>query len=152
MNESKIKVRKEDIIIKKFTTREEILSAYPIIIQLHGHIDLKTYEVYLNDIIEDGNYQMIAAYLNNELIAVASYWILTRFYCGRYVQIGNIVVDKNYRNRGIGTLLLDYVEKEGKAKGCTKFILDSYTENKKSHKIYFRKGFFIKGFHFMKNI
>jgi hypothetical protein len=30
--------------------------------------------------------------------------------------------------------------------------LDSFIGNKKSHSLYFREGFFIRGFHFMKEL
>ncbi|MDA0901857.1 MAG: GNAT family N-acetyltransferase [Proteobacteria bacterium] len=142
----------EDIVIKKFTTKEEVLLGYPIINQLYSKMSLETYSRYLDDMMEGNNYHMIGAYLGDRLVAVASYWILTRFYCGRYIQTGNVVVDKDHRSLGIGGIMIDFVEKEGKARGCNKFILDSYTENKKSHKMYFLKGFYIEGFHFMKDL
>ena len=102
--------------------------------------------------MQGNNYYMIAAYDGDKLVGVASYWVLTRFYCGRYIQIGNMVVDTECRSRGIGNKLLNYIEKKGREFGCNKYILDSYTENKKSHKLYFNEGFYIEGFHFMKNL
>jgi GNAT superfamily N-acetyltransferase len=140
------------IIIKNFTTKEQIMLGFPIIHQLYSQMDIKTYQSYIDEMVEGNNYHMIGLYLADKLIAVASYWILTRFYCGRYIQAGNIVVDKDHRSLGIGNIILKFIEAEGKKRGCKKFILDSYTENKLSHNLYFREGFFVEGFHFMKNI
>lgn len=140
------------IIIKEFTTKEEMLLGFPIIHQLYNKISLKKYSQFLDEMLVGNNYTMIGAFIEDKLVAVASYWILTRFYCGRYIQIGNMVVDHNHRSFGIGSLLLQYVEKVGRKKKCQKFILDSYTENKKSHPLYFREGFFIEGLHYMKNL
>ena len=141
------------ITIKEFTTKEQLMLGYPIIHQLYDKMSSETYSNYIDDMIQGNNYHMIAAYDdNNNLIAVASYWILTRFYCGRYIQIGNMVVDKDHRSKRIGSKLLKYIENKGKEAGCSKYILDSYTENKKSHKLYFKEGFFIEGLHFMKEI
>ena len=144
--------KEQDLIIKTFTTKEQIMLGFPIINQFYSKMDIKTYESYIDEMLIGNNYYMIAAYVKDRLIAVASYWILTRFYCGRYVQIGNMVVDKNHRNLNIGKILVNYIEKEGRKRGCKKFILDSYTENKKSHSLYFREGFYIEGFHFMKDL
>lgn len=141
------------IKIKEFTTKAEIMLGFPIIHQLYSKMDEKTYASYIDEMLEGNNYHMIGAYdEKNKLVGVASYWILTRFYCGRYIQIGNMVVDKNCRSRGIGAQLLKFVEDKGREKGCQTFILDSYTENKKSHKLYFNEGFFVEGLHFMKKL
>ena len=35
---------------------------------------------------------------------------------------------------------------------CEKIVLDSFTENKKSHTLYFKEDFHIRGFHFMKDL
>lgn len=142
------------IKIKEFKTKEELMLGFPIINQLYTKLDQVTYSKYIDEMVEGNNYHMIAAYdtKDNKLLGVASYWILTRFYCGRYIQIGNMVVDKDCRSRGIGAKLLKFVEDKGREKGCQTFILDSYTENKKSHKLYFNEGFFVEGLHFMKKL
>ena len=142
----------QKIIIKDFKTKEELMLGHPIISQLYPKIDIDQYSKYLDEMMEGNNYNMIGAYIDGKLVAVASYWVLTRFYCGRYIQIGNMVVDKDIRSKGIGSKLLAYVEQKGRERGCGKFILDSYTENKKSHKLYFNEGFFVEGLHFMKDL
>ena len=141
-----------DIKLKDFTTKAEVMLGFPIIHQLYSKMSKESYEEYLDEMMQSNNYHMIGAYHNNKLVGVASYWVLTRFYCGRYIQIGNMVVDKDCRSQGIGNKLLNYIEKRGRELGCQKYILDSYTENKKSHKLYFNEGFYVEGFHFMKDL
>ena len=140
------------ITIKEFKTKAEIMLGYPIIHQLYDKMSEETYANYIDEMTKGDNYHMIAAYHDKNLVAVAGYWILTRFFCDRYIQIGNMVVDKEHRSKKIGAKLLKYVENKGKEAGCKKYILDSYTENKKSHKLYFKEGFFVEGLHFMKDI
>jgi GNAT superfamily N-acetyltransferase len=140
------------IEIKDFKTKEEVMLGFPIIHQLYDKMDKETYASKLDDMMAGNNYHMIGAYGGGKLIGVASYWILTRFYCGKYIQIGNMVVDKDCRSKGIGAKLLKYIENRGRETGCEKYILDSYTENKKSHKLYFNEGFYVEGFHFMKDL
>jgi GNAT superfamily N-acetyltransferase len=141
-----------EIQIKDFNTKEEVMSGFPIIRQLYTKMDEKSYEKNIDEMMSGNNYHMIGVYFQGKLIAVSSYWVLTRFYCGKYIQIGNMVVDGNVRSKGIGEKLLKYIEEKGRDLGCEKFILDSYTENKKSHKLYFNEGFFVEGLHFMKEI
>ena len=141
-----------NITIKAFNTKEEVMLGFSIIHQLYSKMSRESYAEYLDEMMQGNNYNMIAAYDGDKLVGVASYWVLTRFYCGRYIQIGNMVVDKDCRSQGIGNKLLNYIEKKGRELGCKKYILDSYTENKKSHKLYFNEGFYVEGLHFMKDL
>ena len=142
----------DKIIIKKLNTKEQIAETFPILIQHHAHIEKDDFLKYIDDILAEKNYQMIGAYKEDEMVGIAGYWVLTRFYSGKYVQVGNMVVDKNHRNLGIGKELLYFIENEGKKQGCQHFILDSRMDNKKSHDFYLREGFEIMGYHFMKDI
>ena len=64
----------------------------------------------------------------------------------------NVVVDEAYRSKGVGKLLMTWMYAEAKKLKCTTIILDAYVENGFGHKFYFREGFVIKGFHFLKKI
>ncbi|MCE3254541.1 MAG: hypothetical protein K0R25_35 [Rickettsiaceae bacterium] len=144
------------ITIKKLNSKAEIAIAFPILIQHHKHISKEDFLKYIDDILAEKNYQMIGAFVKNDgeetLAGIAGYWVLTRFYSGKYVQVGNMVVDENHRSEGIGKTMLNFIEKEGQKQGCQHFILDSRLDNKKSHDFYLREGFEIMGYHFMKDI
>ncbi|MFT6332261.1 MAG: GNAT superfamily N-acetyltransferase [Lentimonas sp.] len=142
----------ENLTIKKLNSKEEISLTFPILIQHHNHIKKEDFFKFIDDISEEKNYQMIGAYLEEKLVGIAGYWILTRFYSGKYVQVGNMVIDEKYRNLGIGKNLLEFIENEGKKQDCHHFILDSRMDNEKSHEFYLKDGFEIMGYHFMKDI
>jgi len=142
----------EQIIIKQLHNKDEMLQAYNIIKQRYPHIDLASYEKQLSEMIEMNDFRIVAAFLNNEIVGIAGYWILRMLYCGRYIQVSSFIVDEEKRGFGIGKKILDEVEKIGRQLQCDKVVLDSYTENKKSHSLYFREGFHIRGFHFMKDL
>jgi GNAT superfamily N-acetyltransferase len=141
-----------DIVIKKLNNKEEIALAFPILTQHHKHISKENFSKCVDEILLEKNYQMIAGYVGGEMVGIAGYWILTRFYSDKYVQVGNMVVDEKHRNLGIGKKILNFIETEGKKQGCHHFILDSRLDNKKSHDFYLREGFEIMGYHFMKDI
>ena len=141
-----------EITIKNLDSKEDIIQSFSILIQHHKHIKEEDFLQYIDDILTENNYQMIAAYINNKMVGIAGYWVLTRFYSGRYIQVGNMVVDKKHRGVGVGKKLLNFIGNEGKKRNCKHFILDSKVENKESHKFYLQEGFEVVGYHFMKNI
>jgi len=98
------------------------------------------------------NFKMVGAFLGDKLVGVSGYWILRMLYCGRYIQVSSFIVEEEKRGLGIGQKILKELQKIGRELGCEKIILDSFTENKKSHPLYFREGFHIRGFHFMKDL
>ena len=142
----------QEIIIKKLNSREEIATTFSILTQQHKHINQDIFLKYIDEILAEKNYQMLAAYLGEKMVGIVGYWVLTRFYSGKYIHIGNMVVDGGHRNLGIGKFMLDFVEQEGRRQNCQHFILDSKIENKKAHNFYLREGFEIIGYHFMKDI
>ena len=53
----------------------------------------KKYVALLEEMVPNG-YKQIAIYDINKLVAVSGYWINTKLYSGRYLEIDNFVVDK----------------------------------------------------------
>lgn len=99
---------------------------------------------------EHPHYLAFGAFVDGELAAVASAWIATKIWCGRYLEIDNIVVDPARRSSGLGSALIRHLEEIAREKDCNIAVLDSYTSNHPSHRLYHRLGFEIWGFHFIK--
>lgn len=142
----------EEITIKELNNIDEMLLAYSIIKQRYQEMTLENFRVQISEMIAMNDFKMIGAFLGDEIIGVAGYWVLRMLYCGRYIQISSFIVDEEKRGFGIGKKILREIEKIGKKLNCEKVILDSFTENKKSHSLYFKEDFHIRGFHFMKDI
>jgi GNAT superfamily N-acetyltransferase len=115
-------------------------------------MNYENFELNLDEMILRNDYKMVAGFHGEKMIAVSGYWIAKMLYCGRYLQASNLVVDENFRGRGAGKQILNYLENKARNSGCDKMVLDSYTENKKSHSLYFNESFYIRGFHFMKDL
>lgn len=58
-----------------------------------------------------------------------------------FVEIGGLVVDKNYRKNGIGKKLVDKVIEWSKSKNCEKVRVRCNVIRKESHKFYENIGF-----------
>ena len=98
------------------------------------------------------HYHLFGAFADDKLVGVAGAWIATKIWCGRYLEIDNLVVDPKQRSSGIGSLLMGHLEKLAHERDCKILVLDSYTSNQASHRLYHRLGFEIWGFHFVKPI
>ena len=140
------------LLIVDLETKNLMIEAFPLIHQMYKKMDYEAFELALDEMILNNNYKMVAGYIDDKIVAVSGYWIARMLYCGRYLQASNFVVDENFRGRGIGKKILNYLENKACNLGCDKMVLDSYTENKKSHSLYFNEDFYIRGFHFMKDL
>lgn len=101
-------------------------------------------------LFEHPNYRLYGAFDGSALLGVCGAWIATKVWCGRYLEVDNLVVDPGRRSRGVGTQLLDFMERLGREAACEIVVLDSYTSNHASHRLYHRLNYEIKGFHFVK--
>lgn len=101
---------------------------------------------------DHSHYQLLGAFAGDKLTGVAGAWIATKIWCGRYLEIDNLVVDPSQRSSGIGSLLIEHLETVARERDCKLLVLDSYTSNRPSHRLYHRLGFEIWGFHFIKPI
>jgi RimJ/RimL family protein N-acetyltransferase len=129
-----------------------MLLAYPIVSQRYKEMSLENYKKQISEMIEMNDFKMIGAFSGDEIVGVCGYWVLRMLYCGRYIQLSSFIVDEEKRGAGIGKKILAEIDKIGKKLNCEQIVLDSFTENKKSHPLYFREGFHIRGFHFMKDL
>lgn len=137
--------------IKKLSTIEQMLPSLPLIRQLTSEVTEDKYHDMLKEMVPH-NYFQVVVYEGDKLVAVSGYWLATKIYCGKYIEIDNFVVDEAYRSKDIGKMLVDWVLEEGKRNDCQTALLDAYVENFKAHKFYYKQGFIARGFHYLKKI
>jgi len=70
----------------------------------------------------------------------------------KYVEVENIGVDPQYRNRGIGRLLMDAAVKWAKEQKAAKLWVSAFWENRKAIKFYKQNGFYESGVEMDKKI
>ena len=98
------------------------------------------------------NYECAVVYDNEKLIGVTGLWFCTRHYSGKSVELDHVIIDENYRNKGVGKEFMIWIENYVKDKGYETIELNTYVQNYPSHKFYYNLGFEILGYHFLKNI
>lgn len=85
---------------------------------------------------------ILAATSNSKIIGLVSYVLLERLNQSfREFWIPELVVSKEYRNRGIGKLLIQKCESIAKIKKCFRIRLESRNDRIDSHNFYRKVGF-----------
>lgn len=131
-------------------TISEILTNHPIIQQLYdSSFTIEKYETLIHEMIPNG-YKQIAIYQDEKLVAVSGYWINTKLYTGKYLEIDNFVVDENHHGKGFGKMLIKEIEVIAKNNKANAIVLDAFSTNFSAHKFYYNHGYVPKGFHFVK--
>jgi len=67
-------------------------------------------------------------------------------------EIVNLIVDANFRNRGIGKKLLASLEQIAVSRGCVCVKLDSGKQREDAHRFYYREGFVNDHYKFTKEL
>lgn len=134
--------------LRKLTTKEEMIANYGILLEVYPSLTTADYSNELDEMIPH-NYGQVAIYIENECVALTGYWIGTKLWCGKYLELDNVVVANKYRGKGLGDQLFSYMNQLAIDENCTMLALDSYTDNFKAHKFFYNKGYKPRGFHFI---
>lgn len=94
------------------------------------------------------NYKCFALFENNLIIGVCSGWTTVRIYCGKQLELDNVIIDSKIQSKGYGKYLMNAIKEWSISNDYQSISLNTYIENSRSHKFYFNQGFKILGFHF----
>ncbi len=136
---------------KKLVSINEMLPNYSLICELTPSLTIEQYQQYLEQMVPH-NYFQVVVLSGEQVIAVSGYWIATKIYSGKYLEIDNFIVSEPFRKEGVGQALIRWMEEEARAHQCNVIMLDAYVENFKAHAFYYRQGFIARGFHYLKSV
>ena len=136
----------------KLLSKEEAHIILPYLdIMNNQKVPMDVLEVRFSEMLEQ-NYEAYAIYDDDQIIGCFGLWHMTRHYCGRSVEPDHIYIEENYRSKGIGARLFQWIEENGTKNGLKAVELNTYVENFPSHKFYYNQGFVARGYHFLKKI
>lgn len=135
--------------IRELTTIDEMLSQIETIRFLYPNITTEKYQSFLSEMLPH-NYTQIGVFENDVCLGITGCWSATKLWTGKYLEIDNFVVNPEYRSKGIGKMLTDFVEQKAKDLNCSSIVLDAFTGNFGAHRFYYNQGYAPKGFHFVK--
>jgi hypothetical protein len=84
--------------------------------------------------------------------ALAVWRVFDTTYCGRRLEVEDLLTADAVRSRGYGKTLIGWLEARARAEGCPTITLHSATHRARAHRFYFREGFHILAFHFSKQL
>lgn len=135
--------------IKELSTIPEMVAQYDIMKHLYTNFTIEKYEAYLTEMVPH-NYRQVAVFENEKCVALTGFWSGIKLWSGKYIEIDNFIVHPEYRSKGYGKAMTDYINKKALESNCTMIVLDAFTGNFTAHRFYYNQGFVPKGFHFLK--
>jgi GNAT superfamily N-acetyltransferase len=136
------------LVVRELIDKEEMLKNLSVLQDLYPSLTLSEYSSEL-DLMLPHNYGQVGVFEEDICLGLSGFWIGTKLWCGKYLELDNIVVSKTQRSQGIGKLIFDFLHKKALENDCTMLSLDSYTTNFNAHKFFYKEGFAPKGFHFI---
>jgi ribosomal protein S18 acetylase RimI-like enzyme len=130
-------------------TKTEMMEQFPLIQQLYPDYTIEKYEDLLAAMLPN-NYKQIIVVENGITIGLAGFWIGTKLWSGKYLEMDNVVVHEDFRSNGIGSIMTNYLNQKAIDEDCKMIVLDAFSTNFGAHKFYMNHGFVPKGFHFIK--
>lgn len=133
----------------KLISDKSIKSIIPLVTLLNPGKDEKVLLSRLEEMMKNG-YQCLGVYDKEKLIGICGLWTLTKFYVGKHLEPDNVVIAPEYRNKGVGEMMMKWVENHARELNCDAIELNAYVENSKGIEFWKRMGFNIRGHHFQK--
>ena len=137
------------MLVRELVDKAEMLKYLPVLNELYPSLTAEEYSCELDEMIPC-RYGQVAAFEEDECVAICGFWIGNKLWIGKYLELDNIVVRASHRSQGVGKLMFDFLERKALEQQCKMLSLDSYTSNFKAHKFFYNEGYAPKGFHFVK--
>lgn len=145
---------KDKLIIRK-TTESDI----PVVLDLYRQIDvndrhtlsveeatkiLAKFQIY-------PNYSLYLAEIDNKIVGTFELLIMDNFAHGGSKSgiVEDVVIDRNYRSKGLGRKMMEYAMAVCKDNNCYKLTLSSNIHRDKAHTFYENLGFTKHGYSFL---
>ena len=135
-------------VVRTLTTDEEILAARGVKRQLRPQIPEVAYLETVRRMMKTDGYLQAAVFDGDTVVAVAGYRFMEMLFSGKSLYVDDLNTDETRRSRGHGKLLMDWLKREAKERGCTQLQLDSGVQREQTHRFYFREGLTINCHHF----
>ena len=137
--------------IKELTSLEEMLAQMETITFLYPNMTLEKYKSFLEEMIPK-SYKQVTIFENDTCVGMTGFWFGTKLWTGKYIEIDNFIVHPDYRKKGIGKIISEFIDNKAKELNCTCIVLDAFTGNFPAHRFYYNLGYVPRGFHFIKTI
>ena len=111
--------------IKELHTINEMLQEIEVMKELYPSLTEVQYTEMLTSMLPH-NYQQIAVYDEERCVGISGFWVGTKLWCGKYLELDNVIVSAKYRSKGVGKIMSEYLEKKAIELNCNIQVLDAY--------------------------
>ena len=93
--------------IIELTSVEEMMATYEVLTELYPSL---TREEYVNELtfMIQHNYTQVVVMENERCLGVSGVWIGNKLWCGKFLEIDNIIVSEKIRSKGVGKMIVDF--------------------------------------------
>ena len=134
----------------KWIPTENLSSILPLAYVLNREtVPMDILQTRLNEMISMG-YQCIGVYDQEELIGICGVWVLNKLYSGKHVEPDNVIISPQYQGKGIGELMLNFLNDYAKEIGCDRAEVNCYAKNVRGKKFWENQGYEALGIHLIK--
>jgi GNAT superfamily N-acetyltransferase len=135
-------------VVRRLTTDDDILAARRVMRQLRPQISEASYLETVRRMMQTDGYLQAAVFEDDTVVAVAGYRFMEMLFSGKSLYVDDLNTDETRRSRGHGRMLMDWLKREAKERGCAQLQLDSGVQREQTHRFYFREGLSINCYHF----
>lgn len=130
---------------------QEIAKAFPVILQLRPHLDLKSYQILIHSMKTEA-YELWAYFEQDEIKGLMGMRVYTDFVRGAHLYIDDLVIDEKYRSQKIGAKLLAFAELEAKQRKIPSLRLACALSNTGGMKFYEREAWARRSYNYVKKL
>ena len=99
-----------------------------------------------------GGGRMIVAAEGDAVRGLAVWRVHENTAIGVHLYVDDLVTDAGQRSRGVGHVLMQWLEQRARELSCVALVLDSGTQRTQAHRFYFREGLVVACFNFTKQL
>lgn len=142
----------KNLQFKLINPMEHLVRTLDLLKQLNPDTEAKQIKNTLIEMVKIPDYKCFGLFLNDNLIGISSGWTTVRIYCGKQLELDNVIIDSRIQSKGYGKYFMNVMTEWSLKNNYKSIGLNTYVQNSRSHKFYFNEGFKVLGFHFEKEI
>lgn len=142
--------------IKYLQTDDDILQSWEVVFALRPHLLKEQFLLQVHSQMQDDGYQMLGVFVEEDgkevVASFCGFRHMTKLSAGPFIYIDDLSTLPQYRGKGYGGMLLDFVHDLARKSGKNKVELDSGNHRFDAHRLYLNKGYHITAHHFIKEL
>jgi ribosomal protein S18 acetylase RimI-like enzyme len=129
-----------DIEIRGIEKFEDISACYAVMHELRPH--LKDADSFARQVMRqrEQGFLLSAAWHGDRIVGLVGYRLQENLLYGSFVFVDDLVVDAEYRSRGIGAQLLSVARNYANEHNCRHFVLDTGLHMALAQRFYYSQG------------